>query len=140
MKISFLSEEINFKLKSPSKIRAWIKEVIAQENRTPGEITYIFCPDSYLHRINMQYLKHDDLTDIITFDNSEDPATIEGDIFISTERVADNAHSFGSSFDSELHRVMIHGILHLCGFHDKKPGEQELMRKKEDACLSLLRV
>lgn len=140
MKINFLSEEISFKLKSLFKIRAWIKEVIMKENHTLGQITYIFCSDPYLHRINMQYLEHDDLTDIITFDNSEEPDTIEGDIFISTERVAENAASLGTSFENELHRVMIHGILHLCGYLDKKPTDKKVMREKEDACLSLLGI
>lgn len=140
MKINFLSEEITFQLKSRSKVRRWIKDVVEKEGHSLGQVTYIFCPDSYLHRINMQYLEHDDFTDIITFDNSEEPDTIEGDIFISTERVAENAALLSSSFENELHRVMIHGILHLCGYLDKKPGEKELMRKKEDACLSLLGV
>ncbi|WP_339813573.1 rRNA maturation RNase YbeY [uncultured Imperialibacter sp.] len=138
MKITFFSEDVSFKLSSPNKIRRWIKEVIHLEKQTLSEISYIFCSDDYLHNMNVQYLNHDTLTDIITFDNSEQEELIEGDIFISVDRVKENATQLNLPFDTELHRVMIHGILHLCGYKDKTSADNELMRKKEDACLSLL--
>jgi probable rRNA maturation factor len=138
MKITFFNEDVSFKLSSPNKVRRWIKEVIQLEKQTLSEISYIFCSDDYLHNMNVQYLNHDTLTDIITFDNSEEEDQIEGDIFISVDRVKENATQLNLPFDTELHRVMIHGILHLCGYKDKTTPEKELMRKKEDACLSLL--
>ncbi|MEQ8807527.1 MAG: rRNA maturation RNase YbeY [Imperialibacter sp.] len=138
MKITFFSEEITFKLASPTKVRSWIKEVIRLEKHTLAEVSYVFCSDDYLHNMNVQYLNHDTLTDIITFDNSEEEEQIEGDIFISIDRVKENAARLNLPFENELHRVMIHGILHLCGYKDKASSERELMRKKEDACLSLL--
>ena len=138
MKITFFSEDVSFKLSSPNKVRRWIKEVILLEKHTLSEISYIFCSDDYLHNMNVQYLNHDTLTDIITFDNSEEEDQIEGDIFISVDRVKENATQLNLPFDTELHRVMIHGILHLCGYKDKTSADNELMRKKEDACLSLL--
>ncbi|WOK06204.1 rRNA maturation RNase YbeY [Imperialibacter roseus] len=138
MKITFFSEDVSFKLSSPNKVRRWIKEVIHLEKHTLSEISYIFCSDDYLHNMNVQYLNHDTLTDIITFDNSEQEELIEGDIFISVDRVKENATQLNLPFDTELHRVMIHGILHLCGYKDKTSADNELMRKKEDACLSLL--
>ena len=101
-----------------------------------GDINYIFCSDNYLHQINFQYLDHDTFTDIITFDQS-DKDQIEGDIFISIDRVHENANERNISFVNELHRVMIHGILHLLGYNDKTPKEKQLMREKEDECLSL---
>jgi probable rRNA maturation factor len=138
MKITFFSEDVSFKLSSPNKVRRWIKEVIFLEKHTLLEISYIFCSDDYLHNMNVQYLNHDTLTDIITFDNSEDEDQIEGDIFISVDRVKENATQLNLPFETELHRVMIHGILHLCGYKDKTSADNDLMRKKEDACLSLL--
>ncbi|WP_339784280.1 rRNA maturation RNase YbeY [uncultured Imperialibacter sp.] len=138
MKITFFSEDVSFKLSSPNKVRRWIKEVILLEKHTLSEISYIFCSDDYLHNMNVQYLNHDTLTDIITFDNSEEEDQIEGDIFISVDRVKENATQLNLPFDTELHRVMIHGILHLCGYKDKTSADNDLMRKKEDACLSLL--
>ncbi|WP_416867721.1 MAG: rRNA maturation RNase YbeY [Imperialibacter sp.] len=138
MKITFFSEDVSFKLSSPNKVRRWIKKVILLEKHTLSEISYIFCSDDYLHNMNVQYLNHDTLTDIITFDNSEEEDQIEGDIFISVDRVKENATQLNLPFDTELHRVMIHGILHLCGYKDKTSADNDLMRKKEDACLSLL--
>ena len=101
------------------------------------QLTYIFCSDEYLHKLNVEYLDHDTLTDVITFDNADDSDILEGDIFISVERVAENAKELGHSFRDELHRVMIHGVLHLLGYHDKDLLAQTAMRKKEDYCLSL---
>lgn len=136
--IEFLAEEIDFELDQPLQVRQWIATTIAAHHFTLENLTYIFCSDSYLHQINLEYLDHDDYTDIITFNNSDTPdQVVEGDIFISTERVQENAASLQVSFRDELHRVMIHGVLHLLGYDDKDPASQALMRKEEDSCLSL---
>ena len=135
--IEFVSEDIDFALTNPEQIAKWITRVIEQHKQELGIVTYIFCSDDYLHNINLEYLDHDTLTDIITFNNADEEGIIEGDIFISIDRVRDNAQSLGLPFDDELHRVMIHGILHLLGFKDKTKKEQEQMRKQEDSSLSL---
>lgn len=135
--IQFFNEEISFKPKKTRKIKSWILRCAKKEKCLVGEINYIFCSDDYLLSVNQEYLKHNTLTDIITFDNSEIPGQLSGDIFISVERVKENANKFLVSFDEELHRVMIHGVLHLIGYKDKKVNEKALMRKKEEACLSL---
>ena len=135
--IEFFNEDVNFELSDPQKTILWIESIILKEDYNPIHINFIFCTDEYLHKINLQYLKHDKYTDIITFDQSEETKDIEADIFISIERVEENAHSLENTFDKELHRVMIHGVLHLMGYSDKLPSEQEAMRKKEDSCLSL---
>ncbi|MFM7430758.1 MAG: rRNA maturation RNase YbeY [Flammeovirgaceae bacterium] len=138
MSIRFLNNEILFKVKNSRKIADWIKSVAKKEKKQIGELSYIFCSDEYLLSLNQQYLKHNTLTDIITFDYSEGK-TLSGEIYISIDRVAENAEKFKVSFQEELHRVMIHGVLHLAGYKDKKPAEKALMRKKEEACLSLRR-
>lgn len=107
------------------------------EKKTIGSINFIFCTDAYLHEMNVKYLNHDTYTDVITFDYTENPPEISGDIFISSERVRENAKQFGTTFVMELHRVMIHGLLHLAGFDDKTAREQQQMRSKEDYYLSL---
>ena len=135
--IHFFSEDIAFKPKNPRKVKAWISKSIVKEKAFFKEINYIFCSDSYLLNLNKEYLNHNTLTDIITFDNSESKGELEGDIFISVERVKDNATRFNVSFEEELHRVMIHGVLHLLGYKDKTTSQRVLMRKKEEACLSL---
>jgi rRNA maturation RNase YbeY len=112
----------------------WIKEVAAQYQKRVGEISYIFCSDAEILRINNLYLKHDYYTDIITFDYSEDD-TLSGDLFISLETVKSNSLQLGTDYDEELHRVMIHGILHLCGFKDKSPEDEKMMREKENEAL-----
>jgi probable rRNA maturation factor len=104
------------------------------------ELNYIFCSDEYLHQMNLTYLNHDTLTDIITFDNSEAEQIIEGDIFISIDRVKENSEEFDVLFETELHRVLVHGLLHLFGYKDKSEREKVLMREKEEACLSLLSI
>lgn len=114
----------------------WVAEVISSEGKKVGEINYIFCDDSYLHQINVQYLDHDTLTDIITFDYTEGDI-LSGDIYISTERVADNATDFQVSFQLEMLRVMAHGILHLCGYKDKTDADSQQMRQKEDEKIKL---
>ena len=129
--ITFLTEDITFGLKEKLKHKAWLKDAAKAEGFTIGELNYIFCSDAYLLDINQKYLGHDTLTDIVTFDNSEDPKMIEGDIFISIERVRENAIKFDTE-DSELKRVMVHGLLHLAGYKDKDKAQRELMRNKEN--------
>jgi rRNA maturation RNase YbeY len=129
--IAFLTEDITFELKEKLKHKAWLKDAAKAEGFKIGELNYIFCSDAYLLDINQKYLGHDTLTDIVTFDNSEDPKMIEGDIFISIERVRENALKFDTA-DSELKRVMVHGLLHLAGYKDKGKAQKELMTLKEN--------
>jgi rRNA maturation RNase YbeY len=129
--------ETDFKLNSEAKFSKWIVDTISSENYKLQEINYIFCNDEYLHKLNVQFLNHDTLTDIISFDESVGKI-IQGDIFISVERVAENAKDFGVTFENELHRVMIHGILHYCGYKDKTDKDAILMREKENHYLSVL--
>jgi probable rRNA maturation factor len=134
--IDFFNQDIPFKLSRPRKTTRWIREVISREKQELAHLSYIFCSDEYLLAINQQYLKHKTLTDIITFDYS-DGGPIEGDVFVSVDRVRANAEELKTAFDDELHRVLIHGVLHLIGYSDKSPAEKLAMRKKEDAYLSL---
>ena len=133
------NSETDFELKNQEKISNWIKKSILNEEHKLEEISYIFCNDDYLLEKNQTYLKHDTLTDIISFDYSVGKI-ISGDIFISIERVKENAHKFKVDFLEELHRVIIHGILHYCGYKDKTKEEKTLMRAKEDYYLSLLKI
>lgn len=135
--INFHSESIDFKVTNPIKTKRWLKSVIEAEGFELSEINYIFCNDEYLHKINVEYLDHDTLTDIITFDNSEEETLIEGDIFVSIERITDNAQDFKTSFEHEFRRVIVHGILHLCGYYDKTDEDEKQMRTKEDHYISL---
>lgn len=135
--INFHTESIDFKVTNPIKTKRWLKSTIEAEGFELSEINYIFCDDEYLHKINVEYLDHDTLTDIITFDNSEDEELIEGDIFVSVERIADNAKDFNTSFDHEFRRVLVHGVLHLCGYYDKSEADEKQMRAKEDHYLKL---
>ncbi len=135
--IHFFEEDIRFNLKNKNKVKAWIKATITTEGYRLNELNYIFCSDSYLLTINQQYLAHDTYTDIITFDTSEKERVIEGDIFISIERIRENAEKFEVGFTNELHRVIIHGALHLLGYHDKKSADKELMTSKEDQYLGI---
>lgn len=139
MAVRFFSEEVPFKLAHPRITTNWIKKAIEMEKGALGELNYIFCSDAYLLSINQSYLNHNTLTDIITFDYREkgNKEAISGDIYISLERVEENAQKFQVSFDLELHRVIIHGVLHLLGYKDKKTADKALMRKKEEAYLSL---
>lgn len=116
---------------------AWIRQVAASHGRKVGEIAYIFCSDAKILEVNRQYLNHDYYTDIITFDYTEN-GVIGGDIFISVDTVASNAKEVGVSFQDELNRILIHGILHLCGFKDKQPDDKAEMTRQEDAALQLL--
>ena len=132
--ISF-NYETDFKLENEIKLSEWISKAINSENCKEGELNYIFCSDDYLHKINVDFLNHDTLTDIISFDYSVGKE-LHGDIYISVERVEDNAQDFDVSFEDELARVMIHGILHYCGYKDKSDEDAKLMRSKEDHYLS----
>ena len=132
--ISF-NYETEFILKTEKDISAWVSFVILEEKCKLGEINYIFCDDNYLHKINIDFLNHDTLTDIISFDYSVGKE-LHGDIYISIERVLDNAKDFNTNFDDELARVIIHGILHYCGYKDKSAVEQTIMRAKENHYLS----
>jgi rRNA maturation RNase YbeY len=135
--VSFNNQGISFKLKDKTKLKQWIKTITEKENHRLGTINYIFCTDDELLEINIRHLNHNTLTDIITFDYTENKI-INSDIFISVDRVTENARKFKVSFEEELHRVMIHGILHLCGYKDKSKADAELMRKKENWALKLL--
>jgi rRNA maturation RNase YbeY len=133
--ISFHTEELAFQLPEKLKHKQWLKTVAAAEGKKIGELNYVFCTDEYLLKINQDYLQHDTLTDIVTFDNSESANLIEGDIFISYERVVENGATLNTA-DSELQRVMVHGLLHLCGYKDKAKADKSLMTEKEDYYLA----
>ncbi len=136
--ISF-NYENNFELPNEDQIASWISRVILSENKKEGEINYIFCNDDYLLNLNEQYLDHDTLTDIISFDYSVGNE-IHGDIFISTERVKENAIDFKVTFEEELQRVIVHGVLHYCGYKDKTEDDEWLMRNMEDEKIKMFHV
>ena len=135
-KIIYNVEDIDFQLSNEAPLSIWIEKTTELEKKELGAVSYIFCSDDYLHQMNVEYLNHDTLTDVITFPYNNDP--IEGDIFISIDRVKDNAHDLNTPFENELHRVMIHGILHLCGYRDETDEEETEIRQKEDKYLALL--
>lgn len=136
--ISF-NYETDFKLGNEPAFEDWISRVILSEGKKEGDINYIFCDDEYLHKLNVEYLEHDTLTDVISFDYSMGNE-LHGDIFISVERVADNAKDFGVTFEDELQRVIVHGILHYCGYKDKSPEEEAIMRTKEEEKIQMFHV
>ena len=136
--IRFFNEDTAYKLAQKPRIRQWLTAQAMQEGVKLRELNYILCSDEYLLQINRDHLNHDYYTDIITFDNGETEGVIEGDIFISVERVDDNWRIQQTDFLSELRRVMAHGLLHLCGYGDKTPAEQQAMRAKEDDWLAAL--
>ena len=131
--------ETDFNLDNEEAFSAWLANVIISENKKEGEINYIFCDDEYLHKINVDYLDHDTLTDIISFDYSMGNE-LHGDIFVSVERVKENAIDFKVTFEAELKRVLVHGILHYCGYKDKSEAEELLMRSKEDEKIVMFHV
>ncbi|MDV3307237.1 MAG: rRNA maturation RNase YbeY [Cyclobacteriaceae bacterium] len=135
--IRYFSEDTDFTIPHPRKTARWLKSVARDEKVELGEINFIFCSDGYLIDLNRRYLQHDYYTDILTFDNRIGVEPITGDIYISVDRVKDNANQFGVGFIDELHRVMVHGILHLIGYSDTTPSKKKVMKKKEDAYLSL---
>ena len=136
--ISF-NYENEFELSNEEQLSNWFSSVIVSEDKKEGEINYIFCDDEYLLSLNEQYLNHDTLTDIISFDYSVGKE-LHGDIFISTERVLENAAEFKVSFEEELKRVMVHGVLHYCGYKDKSEEDEKLMRSKEDEKIKMFHV
>lgn|SRR5690554_6471139 len=131
--------ECDFELENETQYEEWIDAVIASEGKETGEINYIFCDDDYLHNINMQYLSHDTLTDIISFDYCIGDL-ISGDIFISIERIRENAKEYEVLFHNELLRVMAHGVLHYCGYKDKDDQDVEIMRLKEQEKINMFHV
>src|SRR5476651_2208791 len=135
--IQFFEEGISYKIKNKKPLRQWITDTIKAEGFLLKELTYIFCSDNYLLQINQQYLNHDTYTDIITFDNSSVGNGIVGDIFISIDRVRENAAKFKITETDELHRVIIHGALHLLGYKDKTPVTKQKMTQKEDFYLNM---
>ncbi len=136
MAIHFFTEDIKFDLKNKRSKKSWIKSIAEEEGYKIAEINYVFCSDDYLLDININYLDHDTYTDIITFDNSESEKIIESDIYISIDRVRENAKTHDIPFEDELDRVLIHGVLHLCGYKDKTKEEEINMRLKENNSLS----
>lgn len=135
--IRYFSEEIEFKPNDAQAISDWLETSIVSEAKNVGALSFIFCTDDQLLEINQQHLNHDFFTDVITFDYGEGSSTLSGDIFISIDRVKDNASSLSVEFNNELHRVMVHGVLHLCGYKDKTEADEKEMRMKEDHYLSL---
>ena len=133
------NSETSFTLKNQKKLVKWISDVISSEDFEVAEINYIFCDDVYLHKINQEFLNHDTFTDIISFDYTLGKE-VGGDIFISIERVLENAEKFDEVFENELHRVMIHGILHFMGYKDKTKKEKTLMRTREDEKIFTLNI
>lgn len=131
--------ENNFDLNDHTSYEVWLKEVIASEDKKLEEVSFIFCDDQYLLEINQKYLNHDTYTDIISFDSCIGDI-LQGDIFISTERVLENAREFNVEFQEELRRVMVHGILHFCGYKDKTDEEKALMRRKEEEKMQMFHV
>lgn len=135
--IRFFNEEVRLKLVDKTGLRAWVSDTAAAEGLKIKELNFVFCSDAYLLEMNRSYLNHDTYTDIITFDTSEKPGTVMGDVFISIDRVRENAAAFGVSESDELHRVMIHGVLHLLGYGDKSKSEKAKMTEKENKYLAL---
>lgn len=138
--VLFHSETSSFKLKGVNRIRLWLNEVAKHHNGRIKAIQFVFCDDAYLLTMNQEYLQHDTLTDIITFRYQEHPLPLESDIYISVERVQENANTFGVSMEHELYRVMVHGVLHLLGFKDKTQADKQIMRKAEEEAIALLSV
>ena len=137
MAIAYYAEEVKLPAIKKKAVGDWIRKVAALYGKRAGDISYIFCSDEKILEVNKQYLQHDYYTDIITFDYSEG-TKISGDLFISLDTVKSNSENFGTDYTEELHRIIIHGILHLCGINDKGPGEREIMTQKENEALALL--
>lgn len=137
MEIGFFSEDTDFLPADQEKLSQWIIKVIESEGNTPGAVSFIFCSDEYLLKMNIEHLQHDYYTDIITFDYCEGPV-VSGDLFISVDRVRENASELRIPFEDELHRVMVHGVLHLLGHGDKTEAEERAIRAREDKHLAQL--
>lgn len=135
--IQFFNEDVDFKIPNPRKTKTWLKDIIESEGFELNQLNYIFCSDEYLLGVNQQYLNHDFYTDIITFDNSEEiEGIVEGDIFISIDRVKENAEQLSKTFKEELLRVLAHGVLHLVGYDDHEDEDELIMRQKEDTYIA----
>ncbi|MBC8987125.1 rRNA maturation RNase YbeY [Pedobacter sp. N36a] len=137
--VHFFTEDLSYTLKKKTMLKAWIKAIIEKEGYSLQELNFILCSDEYLLRINQEYLNHDTYTDVITFDNSDELKMIVGDIFISLERIQENAKTFKHTVADELYRVMAHGTLHLLGYKDKGKAAKTLMTQKEDESLALFK-
>ena len=135
MAILFFEEDIKFSLKGKNKTKRWLRDIAKLQGFKIGELNYIFCSDEYLYQINVEYLNHNTYTDIITFDNSEKEKIIEGDVFLSIERIKENAIKEKVSFEKEMTRVMSHGLLHLMGYKDKKEEDRIIMREMENKAI-----
>lgn len=137
MAIAYYAEEVKLPAIKKKAVGEWIRKVASLYGKRTGDISYIFCSDEKILEVNKQYLQHDYYTDIISFDYTEG-TKISGDLFISLDTVKSNSENFGTDYTEELHRIIIHGILHLCGINDKGPGEREIMTQKENEALALL--
>ena len=133
--ILFFLQETNYRIQKKRLLREWVQKTIVNENNRVGEINIILCSDNYLYQMNIGYLKHDTLTDIITFDNTENNI-VSGELFISISRIKENSRIYSKSIKDELHRVIIHGVLHLCGYNDKNDSQKQEMTLKENFYLS----
>lgn len=138
MPFYFHTEDSSYKLPQQRKIKKWLEQVVIAESNTLEEVSVVFCSDDYLYKLNVDYLDHDTLTDIITFEYSSNP--VAGDLFISTDRATENALKFNCSTDDEVQRLLVHGTLHLLGYKDKTPEDKKLMTTKEDYYLNLLKT
>ena len=134
--INFFCEEIDFALENEQHVIQWLTKIAEEKEFEIENLNYIFCNDEYLHKINVEYLDHDTYTDIITFDNSEEEGILEGDIFVSIERVKENSQELKHAFTDELHRVIVHGLLHLIGYDDHSDEDEATMRSQEDQALA----
>lgn len=137
MAVHLFNEGVEFKINQKHNLQSWLIKVAKQERHTINSLNYIFCSDEHLLKMNIEYLNHNTYTDVISFDSSEEPGIVEGDIFISIDRVKENAIDRNLAFQEELDRVMVHGLLHFLGYNDKTKDEIKLMREKEEAYLSL---
>lgn len=138
MPVTFhIEPPLKYSLKNRQILKKWLKNIVEKEGKWLSEVNFIFCTDDYLYQLNATHLNHHTYTDIITFDNSDSPHLIEGDIFISIDRITENAQKYHVTTQAELLRVMAHGILHLLGYKDKKREDQKLMRLKENECIAL---
>lgn len=137
MAVQFSAHEVKVGMKDRTRLKGFIQELFEREEQGLKHLQYIFCNDEYLLQLNTEFLKHDTYTDIVTFELSEDPEVTEGEIYISIDRVKENAEHFEVTENYELHRVIFHGALHLCGYKDKTKKEEALMREKEDEYLNL---
>lgn len=134
--VHFFKQNVHFRLSNKEALSQWVVNAIRKEGFRAGSLNIIFCGDRQLRKMNKEYLKHDYNTDIITFDLTDDPSVVNGELYISTDRVRSNGEEYGTGFRDELHRVIIHGVLHLCGYSDKTSGKRREMREREDHFLS----